>query len=102
MKNLKKLIKLIAAVLIGAMGVSCSTSYDSYGNRRQSVSPGGVAVGAVALGVLAYSIGKNKGKQKEHRRHTRGYDDHRSSHSGHGGYRNQGYDRGNYGNDYCR
>lgn len=99
---MKKLMRLIAVALVGAMGVSCSTSYDSYGNRRQSVSPGGVAVGAVALGALAYSIGKSNGKKKEHRRHTSGRDRYGYSNSGHHGSHNQRYDRGHNGGGYYR
>ncbi len=67
----KNLLRMIGVALVGSMGVSCSTHYDSYGSRRQSVNPAGVAVGAVVLGALAYSIGRNDGKGREHRRHTR-------------------------------
>jgi hypothetical protein len=99
---------MIGAVLLGAMGVSCSTSYDSYGNRQQSVNPAGVAIGAVALGALAYSIGKDDGKRKEHRRHTK-YDDrftrynscdsHGYQDSGRRGYSSHGT---SYGGGYYR
>ena len=108
---MKNLIRSIAVALIGALGVSCSTSYDSYGNSRQSVSPGGVAVGAIALGALAYSIGKDNGKKKEHRRHTRydnQYEHHGYQNRGRRGYSSHGtgyghvYNGGNYGGGYGR
>jgi len=84
---MKNLMKLIAVALVGAMGVSCSTSYDSYGNRSQTVDPAGAAIGAVALGVIAYSVGRSSGKRSEHRRHTSGYNNDRY---------------GNYGGRSCR
>lgn len=77
----KNLLRVMGAALIGTMGVSCSTSYDAYGNRRQSISPGGAVVGAVALGALAYSIGKDDGKRKERRRTHQKYENY------HEGYR---------------
>lgn len=76
---MKRLIKLTAVALLGTMGVSCTTSYDSYGNQRQAVDPAGAAIGAVALGALAYSIGKNRGERNERRRQPvyHHYDNHR-------------------------
>ena len=68
--------------------MSCTTSFDSYGNRQQSIDPAGAAIGAVALGAIAYSIGKNSGKRHEHRRHTshnRQYDQHWNQGHQHGG-----------------
>ena len=92
---MKNLMRLTASLLVGVMFSSCSTSYDSYGNRRQSIDPAGAAIGAVALGALAYSIGKDRGKKKEHRRHTK-YDNYNYGHRGHG------YGRGHYGSRYYR
>jgi len=94
---MKNLMRLPASLLAGVMFASCSTSYDSYGNRRQSVDPAGAAIGAVALGALAYSIGKDRGKRKEHRRHTK-YDNYNYGHRGHG----YGYRGGYHGDCYYR
>lgn len=67
---MKKLINLTAAALIGAMGVSCTTTYDSYGNARQAIDPAGAAIGAVALGAIAYSVGRGQGERRANRRHV--------------------------------
>ena len=46
------------------MGVSCTTSYDQYGRAQPAVTPGGALLGAAAIGAIAYSVGKDKGKDK--------------------------------------
>ena len=81
------------------MGVSCTTSYDQYGRAQSAVTPGGALLGAAALGAIAYSAGKDRGKYKERYKNygcgnyggssyggscgTGGY----ASGYGHGGYR---------------
>ena len=67
---MKKLMKITAVALIGAMGTSCTTTVDAYGNRRQAIDPAGAAIGAVALGALAYSVGKSRGERSANRRHS--------------------------------
>ena len=56
----------VSAVVAGLMFSSCVTSYDSTGRPIQTVDPAAVAVGAVVLGAVAYSAGKNN-------HHHRGY-----------------------------
>lgn len=68
---MKIFVRTTALALVAALLASCTTSYDSYGRQNQSIDPGAAAIGAVALGALAYSVGKNKGKRQEHYRHTR-------------------------------
>lgn len=86
---MKRLIHITAVALLGSMGVSCTTNFDSYGNRRQSIDPAGAAIGAVALGAIAYSVGKSRGERREHRRHTSDnrYYDQRWDHGQHRGGR---------------
>jgi hypothetical protein len=54
-------IKAIGLALFGVTAVSCTTSYDAYGNPRQNVDP--VAAAAVA-GVAGYAIGQNQNKKQ--------------------------------------
>ena len=67
-------MKNITAYLItGAMAISalsCTTTYDAYGNPRQSVDPGTAAAGVAAAGVLGYALAKDK-KNDSHRHYDR-------------------------------
>ena len=56
-----------AAIVAGLMFSSCVTSYDSTGRPIQTADPVAVAVGAVVLGAVAYSAGK------DNRHHHRAY-----------------------------
>lgn len=67
---MKKWMKGTTILLLAALGTSCTTTYDAYGNQRQSVDPAGAAIGAVALGALAYSVGRSRGKRAERRRNA--------------------------------
>lgn len=94
---MKQLLQFTAAALIGVMGASCTTSYDSYGNRRQAVDPAGAAIGAVALGALAYSIGKNRGERHErNRRAVRHYNNTDWGHNVQPGWGHPVYNGGRY------
>lgn len=70
---MKNWVKAIAAGLLGVMMVSCTTTYDANGVARQTVDPAGVAIGAVALGAIAYSVGRSRGERIERRRNHWGY-----------------------------
>ena len=86
MKHNDSWIKLTMAGIASAVLLSnCVTSYDQYGRPIQTADPAAVAIGAVALGTIAYSAGKSDG------RHQRGH--YRS--------RNYGY-RGGHGYRGCR
>jgi hypothetical protein len=54
MKNTLK--RLLLAVSMAVMGVSCSTVYDSYGRPHTVVEPEGAILGAAAVGLLAYGL----------------------------------------------
>ena len=76
------------------MVTSCTTTYDSYGNARQSIDPAGAAIGAVALGALAYSVGRQRGERNERRRFNRGFQHVQPGWGqGHGGRRHDPYCR---------
>ena len=66
---MKHWMKATTAALIAVMTASCTTTYDANGIPRQTVDPAGAAIGAVALGALAYSIGRNQGQRAEQRRY---------------------------------
>ena len=58
----KSWIKLTVASIASAMLLSnCVTSYDQYGRPIQTADPAAVAIGALALGAIAYSAGKSDG-----------------------------------------
>lgn len=81
---------ILTSILAGAIAISsmsCQTTYDAYGNPRQTVDPGTAAAGAAAVGVLGYALARDKNDdkrkyRKHHRRHydrrhyDRGYYDH--------------------------
>jgi len=66
---MKKIITYALAGAFALASLSCQTSYDAYGNPRQTVDPGTAAAGAAAVGVLGYALAKdkNKNKNKYHR-----------------------------------
>ena len=60
--------RILTYLTIGALigsSVSCTTTYDAYGNPRQTVTPAGAAAGAAVVGFLAYSLAKDKEKKKK-------------------------------------
>lgn len=82
MKTKHIIMRLIAGVALVASvgsGVSCMTTYDSYGRPVQSVDPGLAVAGIAAAGVLGYAAGNNN-------------DNHHHGHYRRGGY----YRRGHY------
>lgn len=82
MKHYFSSIKLAVTAIVTALFLAnCSTTYDSYGRPVQSVDPVAVGIGAVALGAIAYSAGKNN---RNHRYYNNGY----RGHYNHGHYRN--------------
>lgn len=70
-------IILIAALTFA--GVSCQTSYDAYGNPRQSVDPGVAVAGAAAVGVLGYALANKRNNNRN------------DYYRGRGNYYNDGY-----------
>jgi hypothetical protein len=68
---MKKTITLILTGAIALVSTNCTTTYDAYGNPRQSVDPGTAVAGAAVAGVLGYAIANNR--DNNHRGHSRGY-----------------------------
>ncbi len=61
-------IALVASV---GSGVSCMTTYDSYGRPVQSVDPGLAVAGVAAAGLIGYAAG-NDNDNRSHRHYRRG------------------------------
>jgi hypothetical protein len=79
---MKTITTLILSGALAVSTVSCTTTYDAYGNPRQSVDPGTAAAGVAAAGVLGYAIARNRDDgdrhhhyYRSHPRHHRGYYD---------------------------
>ncbi|MBK1832062.1 hypothetical protein JIN77_15100 [Verrucomicrobiaceae bacterium R5-34] len=65
-------VKLAVGAMISALFLAnCTTTYDSYGRPVQSVDPVAATVGAVAIGAIAYSAGKNNSSHHGHHGHYR-------------------------------
>ena len=63
-------------ILTGALALtslSCTTTYDAYGNPRNSVDPGTAVAGAAAVGVLGYALAKNRDKGRRNDAYRSGY-----------------------------
>jgi hypothetical protein len=80
--NMKTILTSLLAGAFAIASLSCQTTYDAYGNPRQTVDPGTAAAGAAAVGVLGYALAKDRDDddrrhyRKHHRRHyDRGYYD---------------------------
>ncbi|QTN30975.1 hypothetical protein HZ994_01070 [Akkermansiaceae bacterium] len=75
---MKKTVTMLLAAAIAFAGTSCTTTYDAYGNPRQSVDPGTAVAGAAAVGVLGYALAKDRDKDKRNDAYRSGYYDGRS------------------------
>ncbi|MGC6425544.1 MAG: hypothetical protein ACON5H_00945 [Akkermansiaceae bacterium] len=76
------LFKIVAVCLAGLLGASCTTTYDAQGRAVETITPQGAALGAAAVGLIGYSIAKNRHKEdkyhdrrshRNHRNYDRGY-----------------------------
>lgn len=82
---MKKTLTIILIAALSFAGISCQTSYDAYGNPRQSVDPGVAVAGAAAVGVLGYAIANKRSNNRS------------NYYRGNNGYYNNGYhSRGHY------
>lgn len=62
---------MVIAVMSAILLSSCVTSYDRSGRPIQTVDPAAAAVGAVLIGAVAYSAGKNNDHYHRHGYHRR-------------------------------
>jgi hypothetical protein len=66
-----RLIAGLALIASVGSGVSCMTTYDSYGRPVQSVDPGLAVAGVAAAGLLGYAAANND--NDDHHHHPRHY-----------------------------
>ena len=81
-----RLMRLAGIVGISCLGASCTTTYDAQGRPVQSVSPEGVAIAAVAAGVIGYAIADNNNDRHHHGRRGGHYGGRGGYYGGRGGY----------------
>lgn len=65
-----KKIRIASLLVVLGLSVSCTTSYDAFGNPKQTVSPGVALAGVAAAGIAAYAISNNQNDNR-HYRHYR-------------------------------
>lgn len=78
---MKKTLTIMLAGALALATTNCTTTYDAYGNPRQSVDPGTAVAGAAAAGVLGYALSNNNKKTKNYHHH-----DYRRDYRRHGDY----------------
>ena len=91
MKTILSPVRLTALVACATLSASCTTSYDAYGNPRQSVDPGVALVGVAAAGIVGYALADDNDSYSQ------------NNYYGGGGYYRRssyGYGGGHYGGHY--
>lgn len=88
----KRILQAACVALASLTTLSCMSTYDAYGRPVQSVDPGVAVAGAAAAGLIGYSAGRDRGRDRvyyreRHVHHPRYY---------RGGYRGGYYPRGYY------
>lgn len=97
MDVMKNIFSLAVVISLAASSIGCQTSYDAYGNPRNTVDPGTAAAGVAAAGLLGYAISKNRhddGRHKYRHYNNRGGRYYHSSHrysNRRGHYKYRGY-----------
>ena len=74
---MKNTLTLVLAGALALSSTNCTTTYDAYGNPRQSVGPGTAVAGAAAVVVLGYALARNRSNNNNHYSHHRGHYDRR-------------------------
>jgi hypothetical protein len=89
MKTILSPVRLTALLACVTLSTSCYTTYDSYGNARQSVDPGVALMGVAAAGLVGYALANDNDNHHNHNNYYGGggyYSD-----NGYGGYHSGGY-----------
>jgi hypothetical protein len=85
MKTILSPVRLTALLACVILSTSCYTTYDSYGNARQSVDPGVALMGVAAAGLVGYALANDNDNHHNH-----------NNYYGGGGY----YSDNGYGDGY--
>ncbi len=56
MKTILSPVRLTALLACVTLSTSCTTTYDAYGQPRQSVDPGAALIGVAAAGLVGYAL----------------------------------------------
>ena len=78
--------EVVTTPLAGGSTLGQETTYDAYGNPRQTVDPGTAAAGVAAAGVLGYALAKDRDRDRHHHY----YHDRRKHYRHHGYYDRRG------------
>lgn len=90
MKTILSPVRLTALLACATLSTSCTTSYDAYGNPRQSVDPGVALMGVAAAGIVGYALADDNNHHHSNHYYGGGYYG-GGSYGGYGGYRGGGY-----------
>jgi hypothetical protein len=90
MKTILSPVRLTALLACATFSASCTTSYDAYGNPRQSVDPGVALMGVAAAGIVGYALADDNNHHHSNHYYGGGYYG-GGSYGGYGGYRGGGY-----------
>lgn len=94
MKTILSPVRLTALLACVTLSTSCMTTYDAYGNPRQSVDPGVALMGVAAAGLVGYALADDNHSHRSHNNYYGGggYGGHyRRDNYGYGSYRGGGY-----------
>jgi hypothetical protein len=83
MKTFLSPVRLTSLLACVTLSTSCYTTYDSYGNARQSVDPGVALMGVAAAGLVGYARADDNHNHNHYSRNT--------YYGGGGYYRSGGY-----------
>ncbi len=66
-------VRLTALLACVTLSTSCHTTYDAYGNPRQSVDPGVALMGVAAAGLVGYALANDNNHNNHHHSHNTYY-----------------------------
>ena len=86
MKTILSPARLTALLAVVTLSTSCMTTYDAYGQPRQSVDPGLAIMGVAAAGLVGYALADDNSHHSHNYYSGGGYYHSRGYNGYHGGY----------------